>query len=1603
MEDIPRSTTPVASQAIDPGLLQQVLVALAQLQVQSNQRPPPLPRDPKVPDVQTFNGNKNQYAVFLARLQNFFSLQPTTYNSDAKKIGYVISRLEGSAADWAVTLLENPTEGINHGILNNWETFSLAFSKFSDPFSKRNATDALLSLTQGKSQSVLTYWTKFSELLYRSDISPDSARPLFERGLKYEIRDRLVDKELPDDLDSYVMAVVDLDNRLFRLRQDRRNSNGSGSHRDNYQQSHNVHFKSHNGLKPMEIGNVVAQEEVLINGVMLSNSKERLEEIRNMEPDMRRQVCVQEKRCHYCKRVVGSPPEHVAANCPLKNKVYGRYSRPPEVGPQFVSIVDSSPSVSELCLNFVSELQGSLLLKYGNFSVNDCNTPVEIMFDSGAMGMGYIDRAFVEHQGFKCKKLDKAITVKSIDGSACGSGAIEFLVEGKISFETHCEEISLMVIKSPRHPIILGYQWFLKNNPSIDWKSGGINFVKNEKGVPVCTTEGIPQRQVSVISQKEISPPSNERPLSVPHKRVSFNEKASIRIVKNYIKSLRAGSETGRLNLPAKSSEYESAETESVQDAPSVYVSVNALLEYAETDEGLLIGFVDQFSVVAEDDNQLVDPINICEIYKDVFSTSDFPTLPPSRSDSDLAIELEEGKSPPFGPIYSLSIQEEEVLKNYLDGALAAGIIQPSKSPAGAPVMFVKKSDGSLRLCVDYRGLNSITKTNRAALPIIRDMLFRAKGAKYYSKVDLKSAFNLIRILKGHEYLTAFRTKYGHFEYLVMPFGLKNAPGQFQALMNSIFGDLIDRGVLVYIDDLLLYSSTKETHDRLLVEVFERLRKNDLKANPKKCSFYQPRVEFLGHVISEKGVEMDARKLESIQQWKVPITVKELQSFLGLCNYYRDFIPKFAELAGPLYKLTKKDCIYVWKPECQQAFDSIKSSFSIDHVLIQPDTAKQFYLECDASDYAIGAVLSQMDEEGRLRPIGFFSRKFSAAEINYEIHDKELLAIIEGLKNWRHYCIGTEMPVQVFTDHNNLRYFMSSRNLNRRQARWSLFLADYNFEIIIRPGSQQVVSDALSRQESMQVDPGDEEYKINQQVLLPRNKFNDVVYLQEGASNDSQEEEAPQRQDVIHLSVLVSDDDQESSSSMNSEYDVLAYRSDEGNLSEFDEDDVSAVGDVAQFMELEGMSESEDPLWFQYLLRFLWSGELPMVLPLKMLNQIKRLSQPYIFKNDRLYRKLVRNQQMYHVPYVPYVDREAIIIKYHMILGHMQVNTLLPLLETRYYWPSLEKDIKKFQNACPQCQMNDNSQQRCLRPLQPHEPVGIPFMKWGIDYVQDLPSVDGYCNIFSARCYATKRVIYIPTKDRSAKTAAECIFQGIVCKYGSPVEIVSDRGFMDSVLAEYLKLLEIHHLPSAAYTPRTNGLDERGHQDLKNIITKLSDGDPKKWTLILPLAEFIMNSRISNSTGFSAFYLSHGFEPRLPCDELPALPPGYYDLTDPGDIAFLSSNELARLGQNRAAALKRLQAQAIRMKMYYDKKVGATTSRWEPGDVVKMINHGHTRFKHRFIGPFYIADRGPNDTYFLQRPDGRRWTSQNGTDTPVNPEDLAPYSEFDGEYYYPGH
>ena len=420
-------------------------------------------------------------------------------------------------------------------------------------------------------------------------------------------------------------------------------------------------------------------------------------------------------------------------------------------------------------------------------------------------------------------------------------------------------------------------------------------------------------------------------------------------------------------------------------------------------------------------------------------------------------------------------------LRRYLEENLAKGFIRASRSEAASPVLFAKKPGGGLRFCVDYRGLNAITVKNRYPLPLISETLDRLSRAKIYTKLDIISAFNRIRIKKGQEHLTAFRTRQGLFEYLVLPFGLCNGPATFQSYINEALRGYLDDFCTAYLDDILIYSENELEHQEHVHKVLERLAAHQLQVDVTKSTFYAKKVKYLGLIISTEGIQMDPDKVKAIIEWPHIQNVRDVQSFLGFANFYRRFIYNFSKIAMPLTRLTKKETPWEWTSECQKAFDTLRMAFTSELILIHFDPEKEIVVETDASDYVSAGILSQYDDNGILRPVAYFSRKHTPAECNYEIFDKELLAIVKAFENWRPELEGSAYPIDVVTDHKNLEYFTTTKLLSRRQARWAEFLSRFNFKIRYRPGKQGGKPDALTRRTA--------DLPIEGDLTDPRNAF----------------------------------------------------------------------------------------------------------------------------------------------------------------------------------------------------------------------------------------------------------------------------------------------------------------------------------------------------------------------------------------------------------------------------------------------------------------------------------------------------------------------------------
>ena len=481
--------------------------------------------------------------------------------------------------------------------------------------------------------------------------------------------------------------------------------------------------------------------------------------------------------------------------------------------------------------------------------------------------------------------------------------------------------------------------------------------------------------------------------------------------------------------------------------------------ELKRGEESFMVWVTDGTEGKEETERQANKAKHIVDEYRDVFPDKLPFGLPPSRA-VDHRIDIVPGSSPVSRSPYRMSPTELDELKKQLIYLTEQGFIQPSISPYGAPVLFTPKPDGTKRMCIDYRMLNQQTIKNKYPLPRQDELFDRLHGACVFSKLDLQSGYHQIRVTPEDTPKTAFRTRYGHYEFRVLPFGLTNAPATFMQLMNEIMRPYLDDFVIVFLDDILIYSKNEKEHEQHVRTVLETLRKHKLYAKLSKCAFFQQSVTFLGHRISAAGVHVDDEKVKAVREWPTPTNVKAIRSFLGLCGYYRKFVKGFSATALPLTELTKSENRFTWGKKQQEAFDQLKAAISSAPVLALPDPSLPYIVSTDASGYAVGACLQQDQGRGR-QPIAFMSKKMLPAECKYPTHEQELLAVVCALREWRHYLLGEKFVVE--TDHNSLRYIQTQPTLSNRQARWIEKLAEFDFEVKYLKGAENVVADALSR------------------------------------------------------------------------------------------------------------------------------------------------------------------------------------------------------------------------------------------------------------------------------------------------------------------------------------------------------------------------------------------------------------------------------------------------------------------------------------------------------------------------------------------------------------
>jgi hypothetical protein len=808
----------------------------------------------------------------------------------------------------------------------------------------------------------------------------------------------------------------------------------------------------------------------------------------------------------------------------------------------------------------------------------------------------------------------------------------------------------------------------------------------------------------------------------------------------------------------------------------------------------------------------------------DAFDRKLAERLPPHRKGVDHRIEVEPGKDGrdqelPWGPLYGMSREELLVLRKTLSDLLTRGFIRVSSSPAAAPILFVKKPGGGLRFCCDYRALNAMTKKDRYPLPLIKETLSQVSSAQWYTKLDIIAAFNKIRMAEGEEWKTAFRTRYGLFEWLVMPFGLANAPSSFQRFVNWVLRDYLDDFVSAYVDDVLIYTQgTKKDHEAKVKVVLQRLMDAGLQIDIDKCEFSTKTTKYLGFILEAgRGIRMDPEKVKAIQEWELPTSTKGVRGFLGFANFYRSFIQNFADTAQPLVNLTKKALQqepFAITPDAKDAFNTLKTAFLTAPMLAQFDESCETVVECDASGWATGGALMQY-VEGVLRPVAFFSRRMTPAECNYEIYDKELLAVISCLEEWTMWL----KPLKHFvvrTDHKNLEYYKSPQKLTERQVRWYESLTQFNAKLVYKPGRLNVVADALSRRDQ-DIPKNAEDDRLRKRVIqvIKPQVVASTMKLHEDRNHSG---ETYQREDAVASQPVVQDD-------------MTKLWTEGAPLDKTYQGILTAVLSKA----------AQLPTEFRHL---------------KLSMNDLSARESYLLFRERFW--------------VPDVEplKTGLMQSIHdsLVTGHPGKEGLTRILSRKYFWPGMGNDVRRFVRNCHSCGRNTvwrSRRQGLLRPLP------VPERIWNeisMDYITDLPlTATGSRHLLVITDRLGKGLVLIPCRDLESGSLAKLFIRHYYANHGLPSAITSDRGdqFVHGVWSFMCKILGIKQRLSTAYHPETDGSTERANQVVEEFVRHFCSRHQEDWDELMPIAQAAISQRDATSTGVSPFFLAHGYHPNL--------------------------------------------------------------------------------------------------------------------------------------------
>ncbi|MEW8092744.1 MAG: reverse transcriptase domain-containing protein [Candidatus Thiodiazotropha endolucinida] len=952
--------------------------------------------------------------------------------------------------------------------------------------------------------------------------------------------------------------------------------------------------------------------------------------------------------------------------------------------------------------------------------------------------------------------------------------------------------------------------------------------------------------------------------------------------------------------------------------------------------------------------------------------------------------EIETGDHKPIKiPPRRIPIFKRNQVDEELEKMLAQGIVEPSDSPWSAPICLVKKKDGTCRFCIDFRSLNAITVKDAYPLPRIDDTLDALSGSMWFSTLDLASGYWQIKLSERSKKKSAFVTPHrGLYHFNVMAFGLTNAPATFQRLMEKVLFGLTPQKCLCYLDDIIILGKTFDQALENLQLVFQRLREANLKLKPKKCFLFQPKVTYLGHVVSEDGITCDPAKIEAVKHWPTPTNKTEIRSILGLIGYYRKFIPDFSARASPLTKLTRKKAKFQWSEECDHAFLDLKDCLINSPILAFPRCSGTFVLDCDASSYALGGVLSQLQDEEE-RVIAYASHTLNPAQQQYCTTKRELLAVVTFMKHFKHYLLGQKFIIR--TDHAPLIWLRNFKEPEGLIARWISIIETFDYEIHYRPGRHHQNADSLSRKPKRK---------------CPNSSCNDCYpsTLNVGLDKD---EEADNRQSVTMTDVIQDKISYQSpvtfSSPAPGPEDRKAFAVTPGADGTYR----STIGPVIPAIEPDEIWDSRPnwlPVWshdelsqmqrdddnIRFILENKLEGQKPVLQEIPQINPfVKALWYQWEnleVKNDVLYRRWKDNKgDVIFQLVVPKDMRLLIFDNLHSAetAGHFGRDRTVESIKRRYYWPGLKEDIARWVKQCDVCaraKPGPGLGKSALHQFRVNEIMRCV----AVDIFGPLPlTEDGNEYIIVLGDYYSKWVDAWAVPNHQAQTVADKIVVEFFTKFGCPQQIHTDQGreFQSELFRLVCEKFGIQQTRTAPYRPNSDGLVERFNRTLKQLLKIFASENPKDWDDHLPFLLMAYRTTQHKSTGCTPNLIFLQREISCPLDLMVGPPPN--TLEDICPIQYIEWIKSA-MALTHDFVFRNLQVAATRQKTYHDRDlkprkydIGDWVWRWYPPTAGQKLGLGWT-------GPYLVTKRISDVTYSVQK-------SENSPVLNLHVDHLKPY------------